>query len=67
MSFQFILPVPRGRCSKMIFLVFLSYDICIVLLFALLRRLLTVKSQLNVIHDKIFYYIYHVVPGNSKV
>ena len=36
------------------FFVFLSYNICIVLLFALFRRLLTVKSWLNVIHDKIF-------------
>ena len=44
LEFSIYITVPRGRCSKMIFIVFLSYNICIVLLFALLRRLLTVKS-----------------------
>ena len=44
LSFLCKLPVPRGRCSKMICRVFFSYNICIVLLFGLSRRLLTVKS-----------------------
>ena len=39
---------------------FLSYN-CIVLLFDQLRILLTVKSLQNVIHDKLFCYIYHVL------
>ena len=34
-----------GRCSKMICRIFLSYHICIVLLFDLLRRLLTVNCN----------------------
>ena len=33
---------------------FLSYNICIVLLFDQLRSMLTVKSEQNVIHDKLF-------------
>ena len=37
------LPVPRGRCNNDLSCIF-SYNICIVLLFDLLRRLLTVKS-----------------------
>ena len=41
--------------------VVLSYNICIVLLFDQLRLLLTVKSLQNVIHDKLFCYIYHVL------
>ena len=45
LSFLFKLPVVRGRCSKTICRVFLSYTICIVLLFDLLRRSLTVKSK----------------------
>ena len=48
------LPVARVRCSKIICRLFLSSDICIVLLFTKLRSLLTVKSLQNVIHEKLF-------------
>ena len=44
------------RWSKIICRVFLSYNICIGLLF--------VKSLQNVIHDKLFCYIYHVLQVN---
>ena len=47
------LPAAHGRICR----VFLSYNICIVLLFDQ-RRLLTVKRLQNVIHDKLFCYIY---------
>ena len=39
----------------------MSYTICVVLLFDLFRSLLTVKSLKNVIQDKLFCYIYHVL------
>ena len=43
------------------FVVYFCYNICIVLLFDQLRTLLTVKILQNVIHDKLFYYIYQVL------
>ena len=60
LSFICILPVPCGRCNNNLSCIFLIY-ICIVLLFDLLRRLITVKSYENVLHDKTFYYINHEV------
>ena len=50
-----------GRCSKIMSRVFLSYKICIVLLFDQLRSLLIVKSLQNVIHDKLVYYIIYFI------
>ena len=55
------LPEAHGSCSKLIFRVFLSYNIFIVLLFDQLRSLLTLKSLQNVISYKLFCYIYHVL------
>ena len=46
------LPVARGRCSKIICRLFLSYNICIALQFVILRSLLNGKRLQNVIHQK---------------
>ena len=58
------LPVAHGWSSKIMCRVFLPYNICIDLLFGQLRSLLTVKSLQNVIHHKIFCYIYYVLQVN---